>query len=237
MAKPKTAVKLDVMLAQRIEVWPLDRLITYDRNPRTHSQEQIERLAAMIAEFGWTDPILVDSEDGIVAGHGRLAAARHLGLTQGPVIVLDYLNPAQRRALVIAHNKISMEAGWDDARLQEELEALQLDGYNLDLTGFSSAELDVLIGDAGGADFIGGEGLQDGTARDNNNMEVLRGGSNPEPEKAMAGFWFRDVQVSVPMGIYERFEGLVNGGQFEDRRDAVVRILEAGMNHAEGLDR
>lgn len=228
-----------IRMAERIEIWEIDRLRPYDRNPRTHSPDQIQRLSALMVEFGFTSPILVDDADGIVAGHGRLAAARNLKMDKVPVIILTGLTEAQKRAYVIADNKIAMDAGWDDRILQEELEALEADGYNLDMTGFSDTELANLLGDAGGtAGFIGGEGLQDGVARENNNMDVIRGGKDtPESPKAMAGFWFRDIQVSVPMGVYERFEALINSGQYDDRREGVVRILEAGMNHAEGLSR
>lgn len=227
-----------IRMAERIEIWEIGRLRPYDRNPRTHSPEQIQRLSALIVEYGFTQPILVDDAAGIVAGHGRLAAARNLSMPEVPVIVLTGLSEEQKQAYVIADNKIAMDAGWDDRILQEELEALEAAGYNLDLTGFSDTELSSLLGDAGSAGFIGGDGLQDGVSRENNNMEVLRGGKDtPESPKAMAGFQFRDIQVSVPMGLYERFEGLINSGQYEDRREGVVRILEAGMNHAEGLSR
>lgn len=228
-----------IRMAERIEIWKIGRLRPYDRNPRTHSPEQVQRLAALMVEFGFTQPILVDDADGIVAGHGRLAAARHLSMSEVPVIVLTGLSESQKRAYVIADNKIAMDAGWDDRILQAELEALEADGYDLDMTGFSDTELSSLLGETGGtAGFIGGEGLQDGVARENNNMDVIRGGKDsPESPKAMAGFWFRDIQVSVPMGVYERFEALINSGKYDDRREGVVRILEAGMNNAEGLSR
>lgn len=235
MAKTATS---KIRLADRIEIWPLGRLQPYDRNPRTHSPDQIARLGAMMVEFGFTQPILVDDAAGIVAGHGRLAAAKHLGMDEVPVIVLTGLTEAQKRAYIIADNKIAMDAGWDDRMLQAELEELDAEGFDLDLTGFSDTELSALLGGGGTAGFIGGEGLQDGVSRENNNMDVIRGGKEtPDSPKAMAGFWFRDIQVSVPMGVYERFEALINSGQYEDRREGVVRILEAGMNHAEGLSR
>jgi len=128
-------------IARRIEMWPTERLIPYDRNPRTHSEEQIMQIAASIAEFGFTNPILVDSRDGIVAGHGRLLAARKLGLDEVPVIVLDHLTEAQRRALVIADNKLALNAGWDEELLSEELAALRDDNFDLDVIGFSDEEL------------------------------------------------------------------------------------------------
>lgn len=118
--------------AKKIELWPLARLVPYERNARTHSAEQIAQIAASIQEFGFTNPILVDSDDGILAGHGRLAAAKDLGMDQVPVIVLDHLTEAQRRAYVIADNQLALIAGWDDELLKAELNELQ--GMEFDLT-------------------------------------------------------------------------------------------------------
>src|SRR6201996_3507349 len=97
----------------QIERWQIDKLIPYARNPRTHSDAQVAQIAASIAEFGFNAPILVDSNAGIVAGHGRLLAARKLGLPEVPVVVLDHLTETQRRAYIIADNKLSENAGWD----------------------------------------------------------------------------------------------------------------------------
>ncbi|MDI3470353.1 MAG: DNA modification methylase [Pseudolabrys sp.] len=132
-------------LPDAVEHWPLDRLIPYARNARTHSDDQVAQIAASIIEFGWTNPILVDSEGGIVAGHGRLLAARKLGLDTVPVVVLDHLTPAQRRAYVIADNKLALNAGWDEELLAGELHALNGEGFDLGLTGFTESELDALM--------------------------------------------------------------------------------------------
>lgn len=132
-------------LAQRIELWPVDRLKPYERNARTHSPDQVAKIAASIAEFGFTNPVLVDSADGIIAGHGRLAAATELGLPEVPVIVLDHLTDAQRRAYILADNRLALDAGWDNAMLAQELAALQDDGFDLELTGFSDDELAELL--------------------------------------------------------------------------------------------
>ena len=128
-------------LAQRIELWPLERLVPYARNARTHSPDQVAKIAASIAEFGFNNPILVDSADGIIAGHGRLMAATKLGLADVPVIVLDHLSDAQRRAYVLADNKLAELAGWDRDMLATELAELEGEGFNLDLIGFSEDEL------------------------------------------------------------------------------------------------
>ena len=132
-------------MAKRIELWPVDRLVPYARNPRTHSHEQVIQIAASIAEFGFTAPILVDSKAGIIVGHGRFLAARKLGLTEVPVIVLDYLSETQRRAYVIADNRLALNAGWDEELLGAELAALEKEGFDLGLTGFSDAELEALL--------------------------------------------------------------------------------------------
>jgi DNA modification methylase len=135
-------------LAERIEQWPLERLIPYANNARTHSEAQVAQIAASMVEFGFTSPLLAGSDGVLVAGHGRLLAARKLGLAQVPVVVLDHLTPTQRRALVIADNRIAENAGWDEALLHLELEALQADAFDLSLTGFDPDDLaDLLAGE------------------------------------------------------------------------------------------
>ncbi len=128
-------------LSTQIERWPTEKLVPYARNARTHSEEQVAQIAASIVEFGFTNPILAGSDGVIVAGHGRLAAAQKLGLDTVPVVVLDHLTPTQRRALIIADNRIAENAGWDDAMLRIELQSLQEDGFNLDITGFDADAL------------------------------------------------------------------------------------------------
>jgi DNA modification methylase len=123
----------------------IGELIPFARNSRTHSDEQVAQIAASIREFGWTNPILVDGANGIIAGHGRLAAARKLGMTQIPVIVLDHLTEAQKRALVIADNKLALNAGWDTELLSSEIEGLGAEGFDLSLLGFNEAELAALL--------------------------------------------------------------------------------------------
>lgn len=135
-------------LVDKIEQWPTGKLLPYARNARTHSEEQVAQIAASIAEFGFTNPILAGSDGVIVAGHGRLAAAQKLGLEIVPVVVLDHLSPTQRRALVIADNRIAENAGWDDAMLRIEIAALQDDEFDLSLTGFDADALaELMAGD------------------------------------------------------------------------------------------
>ena len=139
-----------VALAERIELWTIDRLRPYERNPRTHSEAQVDQIAASMVEFGWTNPVLVDDEGGILAGHGRLLAARKLGLTEVPVIWFEHLSEAQKRAYVLADNQIALQAGWDDALLAEELAWLRDERFDLDLIGFDASELERLLALADG---------------------------------------------------------------------------------------
>ena len=132
-------------IARHIEIWPIERLRPYARNARTHSPEQIAQIAASIVEFGFVNPILVDTDSGIIAGHGRLLAARKLGLVEIPVVVLDHLNETQRRAYILADNKIAENAGWDKDLLAEEVRALQEGNFDLGIAGFSDEELDELL--------------------------------------------------------------------------------------------
>jgi len=138
-------VSITPALARRIEIWPLDRLVPYAKNARTHSPEQVAQIAASIAEFGFVNPILVSSDAGIVAGHGRLLAARKLGLAECPVVVLDHLSETQRRAYIIADNKLALNAGWDQETLARELREIESDGLDLSLVGFSDEELEALL--------------------------------------------------------------------------------------------
>ncbi len=134
-------------MAKNIEIWSVDRLIPYIANARTHSEEQIAKVAASIIEFGFTNPILVDGKDGIIAGHCRLAAARKIGMENVPVVVLDHLSDAQRRAYILADNQLALGSEWDSEVLAAELERLSEDDFDLDLIGFSDDELADLLDD------------------------------------------------------------------------------------------
>ena len=131
-------------LCTTIEHWPIDRLIPYARNARTHSAEQVAQVAASIREFGFTNPILVDTGFGVLAGHARLQAARKLNIAEVPVIVLDHLTETQKRAYILVDNRLALNAGWDDAMLASELAALKEQEFDLDLLGFDDRELDRL---------------------------------------------------------------------------------------------
>src|SRR6266403_5539403 len=132
-------------MAQRIEFLPLDRLVPFARNPRTHSDAQVAQIAASIAEFGFNNPILVDTKNGIIAGYGRLLGARKLQLSEVPVIVLDHLTDAQKRAYIIADNQLALNAGWDETLLTAELAALQEEDFDINVIGFEDEELARLL--------------------------------------------------------------------------------------------
>ncbi|WP_299361145.1 DUF2460 domain-containing protein [uncultured Paracoccus sp.] len=130
---------------ERIEQWPLARLQPYARNAKQHGPDQVAKLAASMAEFGWTVPCLVGEDGELIAGHGRVLAATQLGLTEAPVIVLGHLTEAQRRAYRIADNKLTELGTWDEALLSAELNDLLAEDFDLSLVGFSDGELDKLL--------------------------------------------------------------------------------------------
>ena len=131
-------------MTPQIEAINIADLIPYARNSRTHSDEQVAQIAASIREFGFTNPVLIDADGGIIAGHGRVTAARKLGLTDVPCIRLGHLTEAQKRAYVIADNKLALNAGWDNEMLLVEFAELKDLDYDLDLTGFTGDEIDAL---------------------------------------------------------------------------------------------
>lgn len=141
----------------------VDDLIPYARNSRTHDDAQVAQIAASIREFGWTNPILVDGDNGIIAGHGRLLAARKLGLDEVPCIELAGMTDTQRQAYIIADNKLALNAGWDNELLAVELNDLNTVDFDMSLLGFDAAELSLAMGL--GADF------QPGTEADQGRLD------------------------------------------------------------------
>ncbi|NEY91566.1 site-specific DNA-methyltransferase [Rhodobacteraceae bacterium KMS-5] len=136
------------MITQSIELRPIEALIPYQGNARTHSRAQIKQIAASITAFGFVNPILVDAQDQVIAGHGRLAAAKHLGLTEVPVLSVTHLSAAEKRAYILADNRLAEKAGWDRDILAIELQALVEFDFEVELTGFAIAEIDVILDDA-----------------------------------------------------------------------------------------
>jgi ParB-like chromosome segregation protein Spo0J len=144
MAKTTKAAATTTTTRQ-IEQRQIAALVRNPNNPRTHSDAQVDQIAASIREYGWTNPVLIDEVDCVIAGYGRLAGAERLGLTAVPVIVLAGLTEAQKRAYLIADNKLALNAAWDDSLLKYELSELQELGADLALTGFSADELNVIF--------------------------------------------------------------------------------------------
>ena len=132
----------------KIESIKLEKLIPYARNSRTHSDQQVAQVAASIREFGFTNPVLIDSEDGIIAGHGRVMAARKLGLAEVPCIRLGHLTETQKRAYIIADNKLALNSGWDEEMLGLELADLREADFDLDLIGFDAGEIEAALNPA-----------------------------------------------------------------------------------------
>jgi len=148
MAKNKKNDKsLPANFVQKLEMWPVKNLKEYERNSRTHSKEQIAQIAASISEFGFNMPILAESSGDIIAGHGRLMAARLLELDEVPVLIADHMTENQKRMYIIADNKLALNAGWDDSILAAELLDFESLGLNPELTGFDALELDQLLED------------------------------------------------------------------------------------------
>ncbi len=135
-------------------------LIPYARNSRTHSDVQINKIASSIKEFGFLNPVLIDKDNGIIAGHGRVMAAQKLGLKEVPVLQIGHLSDTQKRAYIIADNRLALDAGWDEEMLRVEFAELTDDGFNLELTGFSLDEIQGMDFDDG--DEVGMPDLPDG---------------------------------------------------------------------------
>ena len=214
-----------------IENRPTNRLVPYVCNARTHTGDQIAQIAGSIAEFGFVNPVLIGADDVIVAGHGRVLAAKKLGLAEVPVIVLSHLSESQRRALVIADNRIAENAGWDDAMLKAEIAALREDAFDLDLLGFAEEELGRLL-DGLDAD-TGGDGAANSETSPNHSNETQRAslaerfGIPPfSVLDARKGWWQDRKRAWIDLGIRSELGrgegatyGVADGG------------TEPGLNH------
>lgn len=128
-----------------LQLVPIGKLVPYQNNARTHSPAQIKKLRSSLREFGFINPILIDRDFGVIAGHGRLAAAREEGIQEVPCVFVDHLTEAQKKAYIIADNRMAMDAGWDEELLRVELEALEELGFDLGFTGFDEKELNALF--------------------------------------------------------------------------------------------
>jgi ParB-like chromosome segregation protein Spo0J len=133
--------------ADKVQKWAIDKLIPYARNARTHSDEQVAQIAASIKEWGWTTPVLVDEDGGIIAGHGRTLAAQKLKMTEVPVMMAKGWSDAKKRAYVLADNKLALNAGWDNEMLALELAEIGELGFDLELIGFDLQEIATILDD------------------------------------------------------------------------------------------
>ncbi len=131
-----------------MQLVPIEKLVPYVNNARTHSPEQINKLRSSLREFGFINPVIIDREFGVIAGHGRILAAKEEGIEQVPCVFADHLTDAQKKAYILADNRMALDAGWDEELLRVEIEALQADDFDLALTGFDEKELAALFGDA-----------------------------------------------------------------------------------------
>ena len=125
----------------QMELVSIDKLIPYVNNARTHSAEQVNKLRASLREFGFINPVIVDRDLNVIAGHGRILAAREEGIKEVPCVYVDYLTEAQKKAYILADNRMAMDAGWDEELLRVEIEALQAEAFDVSLTGFEEQEI------------------------------------------------------------------------------------------------
>lgn len=192
---------------ERLEILvrPIADLIPYAKNSRTHSPGQIEKLSKLIQEYGFTNPVLLDGENGILAGHGRVIAAKRLGLKKLPTLDLSHLSPEQRQAYVIADNKIALDAGWDPETLAMELGELAEAGFPLHLTAWTQKELEDLLG----------ESLPEGDP-----------GNSEEPDRAPD--MVVPLMIEMPRALFNRWK------RYRDKRsdleafEAALTSLEVG---------
>ena len=138
----------------QMEIVPIEKLVPYINNARTHSPEQITKLRASLREFGFINPVIIDKDYGVIAGHGRLMAAKEEGIKEVPCVLADHLTEAQKKAYILADNRMAMDAGWDEELLRIEIEALQAEAFDVGLTGFDEKEIADLFsgGDGNGAE-------------------------------------------------------------------------------------
>lgn len=137
---------MSVNTTKEMQLVNIDKLIPYANNARTHSKEQIEKLRRSIREFGFVNPVIIDKDFNIIAGHGRVLAGKKEGIKQVPCVLVDYLTEEQKRAYILADNRLALDAGWDEEMLRKELEGLSLKGFDLSLTGFEE-EIDEIFED------------------------------------------------------------------------------------------
>ncbi len=201
-------------MAERIEFWETEKLKPYEKNPRLHSDEQISQLAASFIRFGMVMPILVDKDAGVIAGHGRLEAAKLVGLEKIPVVVLDNLTDEEKRAYVIADNKLAENASWDKELLGEHVELLMAKDFDMGVVGFSEDELEQLLLEAQ-------DDLSDGFDDDNEGHEV----QDESDTQCVVGSY----RIPIPRADYLRWHDAIRsavGFEKESIRNEIKRRLK-----------
>lgn len=200
-----------------IESIKTSELIPYARNSRTHDAKQVQQIASSIKEFGFNNPVLIDADNGIIAGHGRVLAAQLLKMDTVPTIKLEHLTDTQKRAYIIADNKIALNSGWDEEMLKIEIEELKLADFDLDLTGFDDGELD----------FEGFEGFE----ADETEMPDLKSGDR-EPFQQMT-FTFHDDQVEQIKAACDiaKKQGEFDSENQNSNGNALARVCETYLTH------
>ena len=171
-------------------------LIPYARNSRTHSDVQVNKIASSIKEFGFLNPVLIDKDNGIIAGHGRVMAAQKLGLKEVPVLQISHLSDTQKRAYIIADNRLALDAGWDEEMLRVEFAELTDNGFNLELTGFELEEISAVDFDE--SEEVGMPDLPDGD-RDMDSIGTITI-RLPLHEKDEVQEWLNSIRSGDPSG-------------------------------------
>jgi hypothetical protein len=207
-----------IVSPDRIESLPTADLVPYARNARTHSDAQVEQIVASIQEFGFTNPVLIGADNGIIAGHGRVLAALRMGLERVPCVRLGHLSDAQRRAYVLADNQLALNAGWDEDLMASELQWLDTEGADISLIGIDAETLAQYLEDITiiGDDLIDGDGR-----RTNNNMQMIGKGNN-------VGLQFGAHMMTLPRDVYDRVSDYLSA-QGGDKRDGMLEILNRGL--------
>lgn len=203
------------MAELQIEYRELDSLIPYAKNARTHSEEQVLKIAGSIKAFGWTNPILVDGENGVIAGHGRIAAARKLGMSMVPVIELAGMSENDRRAYIITDNRTAELAGWDSQMLALELGDLAALDFDIELTGFTLGDLDLMTNGDGEAGESGDDGISEKYTKD-----IVIPIYEPKNEKPKLGDLYDETKLT------ELRTGIQSSGITDDEKAFLISAAE-----------
>ena len=203
-------------MKHKIEYLKLDKLSGYKTNSRTHSAEQINQIAASITEFGFTNPILIDENNIIIAGHGRLEAAKQLKLDEAPCLRLSHLTEAQKKAYVIADNKLALNAGWDDELLRQEIAELKDIEFDIALLGFSEEDLQAMLLDVAEVDM---PDLPDGDKEPFQQMNFVVHDDQAHQIKTA-------LEIAKKMGSFDSENTNANG-------NALARICESFITYSD----